>query len=100
MVYGRGDSLDGLYRSTMLLLRSAAEPRAAELLRRDLDRNLLPLLARHIGGDDALGRAEVVVAQLTGFVIVHEVLRPEALAGARRDELAAFLTRSLAACIG
>jgi AcrR family transcriptional regulator len=100
VVYGEKDAPDGLLTPLLLLLHSAAEPRAIELFRQDLDRTQLRLLAEHIGGDAAAVRAAMVVAQLTGFAILHRVLRPEAFADARGEELVAILSRSLAACIG
>ena len=99
VVYGE-DAPDGVLTPLLLLLHSAAEPRAIELFRRDLDRTQLRLLAEHIGGDDAEVRAAMVLAQLTGFAILHHVLRPEAFADAGGEELVALLSRSLAACIG
>jgi hypothetical protein len=39
----------------------------------------------------------MVMAQLTGFAIVHQGLRPEALAVARDEKLVALLSRTLAA---
>ena len=99
VVYGE-DAPDGVLTPLLLLLHSAAEPRAIELFRRDLDRTQLRLLAEHIGGDDAAVRAAMVLAQLTGFAILHYVLRPEAFADARGEELVAILSKSLAACIG
>jgi hypothetical protein len=42
----------------------------------------------------------MVLAQLTGFAILHHVLRPEAFADARSEKLVALLAKSLAACIG
>ena len=84
----------------LLLLHSATEPRAVKLFRRDLDRTALPLLAEQIGGDDAAVRAAMVMAQLTGFAIMHHVHRPKAFADARGEELAALLSKTLAACIG
>jgi AcrR family transcriptional regulator len=100
VVYGGGDAPDGLLTSLLLLLQSATDPRAIELFRRDLDRTQLRLLAAHIGGDDAAVRAAMVLSQLTGFAVLHHVLRPEALADARGEELVALLSKSLAACIG
>ena len=67
----------------MLLLHSVADPRAIELFRRDLDHNQLRLLAEPIGGDEAGVRAVMVLAQLMGFAIMHQVLRPEAFAEAQ-----------------
>ncbi|HMB06096.1 MAG TPA: TetR family transcriptional regulator [Isosphaeraceae bacterium] len=100
LVYGREGAPDQVPASLLLLLHSATEPRAVELFRRDLNRTALPLLAEQIGGDDAAIRAVMVMAQLTGFAIMHHVLRPEASADARGEELVALLSRSLAACIG
>ena len=100
MVYGQEESGDRGHAPLLLLLHSAAEPGALELFRRDLNRNVLPLLAEQIGGDHAAVRAVMVMAQLTGFAIMHHVLRPKALADARGEELVALLSRSLAACIG
>jgi len=100
MVYGREDSWDRGYTPVLLLLHSATEPGAFKLFRRDLNRNVLPLLAEQIGGDDAVVRAVMVMAQLTGFAIMYHVLRPKAFADARREELVSLLSRTLAACIG
>ena len=100
VVFGEKDAPDGLLTPLLLLLHSAAEPRAIELFRRDLDRTQLRLLAERIGGDEAAVRAAMVLAQLMGFAVLHYVLRPEAFADARGEELVALLSRSLAACIG
>jgi AcrR family transcriptional regulator len=100
VVDGGADTPDGVLTPLLLLLHSAAEPRAIELFRRDLDRTQLRALAEHIGGDDAAVRAAMVLAQLTGFAILRHVLRPEALADARGEDLVALLSKSLAACIG
>jgi AcrR family transcriptional regulator len=100
MVYGQEESGDRAHIPLLLLLHSAAEPGALELFRRDLNRNVLRGLAEQIGGDDAAVRAVMVMAQLTGFAIMHQVLRPKAFAEARDDELVTLLSRTLAACIG
>jgi hypothetical protein len=42
----------------------------------------------------------MVMAQLTGFAIVRQVLRPRAFADARDEELVARLSRALVAYIG
>jgi AcrR family transcriptional regulator len=99
VVYAGQDRPDGVLTPLLLLLHSAAEPRAIELFRRDLDRTQLRLLAERIGGDDAAIRAAMVLAQLTGFAILHYVLRPEAFADARGEDLVGLLSKSLAACI-
>jgi hypothetical protein len=100
MVYGREYAPGDVQTPLLLLLHSATEPRTAELFRQDLNRTQLRLLAEHIGGDDAAVRAAMILAQLTGFAIMYHVLRPEAFADARDEELVALLSRSLAACIG
>jgi AcrR family transcriptional regulator len=100
MVYGREDFRDRGYTPLLLLLHSAADPRAVKLFRRDLNRTELPLLAEQIGGDDAAVRAVMVMAQLTGFAIMHQVLRPKAFTDALDEELVALLSRTLATCIG
>jgi AcrR family transcriptional regulator len=100
MVYGDEDSRDWGYMPLLLWLHCATEPRAVRLFRWDLDRTALPLLAEQIGGDGAAVRAAMVMAQLTGFAIMHHVHRPKAFADARGEELVALLSRSLAACIG
>jgi AcrR family transcriptional regulator len=100
MVYGHEDSGDRGHTPLVLLLHSAGEPGALKLFRRDLDRNVLPLIAEQIGGDHAEVRAVMVMAQLTGFAIMHQMLRPKAFADARGEDLVALLSRVLAACIG
>ncbi len=100
MVYGREYAPDDVHAPLLLLLHSVAGPRAVELFGQDLHRTLLGLLAEHIGGDDAAVRAAMILAQLTGFALMYHVLRPEAFADARDEELVALLSRSLAACIG
>jgi hypothetical protein len=84
----------------LLLLRCATVPGAIKLFRRDLDRTELPLLAEQIGGKDAAVRAVMIMAQLTGFAIMHQVLRPKAFADAPDEELVALLSKTLATCIG
>ena len=100
MVYGQEDAPGRVSTPLLLLLHSATEPHAVKLFRRDLDRTAIPLLAEQIGGDDAAVRAAMVMAQLTGFAIMHLVHRPKAFAKARNEELAALLSKTLAACIG
>jgi AcrR family transcriptional regulator len=99
VVYGAEDPADELLTPLLLLLHSAAEPRAITLFRHDLDCTQLRLLAEQSGGDDAAVRAAMVFAQLTGFAIMYRVLRPSAVADARGEELMALLSRSIAACI-
>jgi AcrR family transcriptional regulator len=100
MVYGREDTADESPIPLLLMLHSATEPRAAELIRTSLDRNVLRPLAMCLDGPDAEIRAAMLVAQCTGFAILNQMLRPQALAEAQKGELVALLQEGLAAYIG
>jgi AcrR family transcriptional regulator len=100
VVYGR-KTIPGDRRVPLLLmLRSATEPRAAELIWPSLDRILLQPLAEQLGGPDAEVRAAMVIAQCVGFSMLNQMLRPRVLAEAQQEELVVVLHESLAACIG
>lgn len=83
-----------------LLLRSATEERAAELLRENLDGRASRILADIIGGPDALARAALVLSQMIGFGTMNKMIKTEALAGADRERLYQLLKANLTACIG
>ena len=100
MVYGREDIAGDQRIPLLLMLRSATEPRAAELIRASLERNVLGPLAELLDGPGADVRAAMVIAQCTGFAILYQMLRPRALAEAQQEELVVLLKESLAACIG
>lgn len=100
MVYGREDTLVDCRTPLLLLLRSAKEPQTSELLRTTLARNCLQPLARKLDGPDAETRAAMVIAQITGFAILDQMLQPQAILDAPRERLVALLAVSLAACIG
>lgn len=87
------------HRPLLLLLRSATEPRAAELLRDNLDRNFVGPLAARLGGPDAAIRATLVAAQLHGFATLDHILRAEAFVGADRERLAAVLADAIGSCL-
>ncbi len=101
MVYGREDTpRDSPRIPLLLLMRSVTEPCTAATIRANLDRGNLRLLADVIGGPDAAVRAAMVIAQITGFAVMDQVLKPTSLANAPRERLVAMLTESLAACMG
>ena len=100
MVYGREDTAVERPIPLLLMLHAATEPHAAELIRTSLDRNVLRPLAECLDGPDALVRAAIVIAQCTGFAILHQMLRPGALAEAQQEELVVLLKKSLTASIG
>ena len=99
-VHGKPDIAPDSDIPLLLLLHSIDEPRAAELLRRTLDRNMLPSLAERIGGPDADVRAAMVIAQMVGFAILDRRVRLRQLSRGRREQLVALLSESLAVCIG
>jgi AcrR family transcriptional regulator len=99
MVHERGDTADDRRIPVLLLLHSATEPRAAELIKTNLDRCMLQSLAELIGGPDAEVRAAMVIAQCLGFATMDRMLRPRALTEAQREELVALLSQILAVCI-
>jgi AcrR family transcriptional regulator len=100
MVYGREDMAGDQRIPLLLMLRSATEPRAAELIRASLERNVLRPLAERLDGPGAEVRAAMVIAQCTGFAILNQMLQPRALAVAQQEELVILLQESLAASIG
>jgi AcrR family transcriptional regulator len=99
MVYGREDKANDHQIPLLLLLHSATEPRAAELLKASLERNMLRRLAENIGGPDADIRAAMAIAQCVGFKIMDQMLRTRALTEAQREKLVVLLSKSLAVCI-
>jgi AcrR family transcriptional regulator len=100
VVYGRENIPVDRRVPLLLILRSATEPRAAELIRPTLDRKLLQPLAKLLAGPDAKVRAAMVTAQCVGFSMLNQMLRPRVLAEAQHEELVVLLKESLAACIG
>jgi AcrR family transcriptional regulator len=100
VVYGRADVAGDRRIPLLLILRSATETSAAELIGPSLDRNLLQPLAEHLDGPDAKVRAAMVIAQCAGFSMLHQMIRPRVLAEAQQEELVVLLKESLAACIG
>jgi len=83
--------LDGL----LLMLRSAANPRAAEIMREHLEADYQLRLADGLSGDDAQGRAALLIAICAGVQLMRHVLRSSAL----RDEDAARLVPQLEAAL-
>lgn len=100
MVFGQGDAQDIDRRPLLLLLRSATEPRAAELLRANFDRTFIQPLGRILKSPDATARAGLVAAQLTGFATLDQMIQTEAFAQVEREQLAVLLTATLERCMG
>ena len=58
------------------------------MLREFLAAELLPVITRHTGHQDAQLRASLVAAQLIGIAMLRHVLRLDALAKATPDDIA------------
>ena len=99
-VFGFKDDGDTIRTPLLLLLRSAAEPRTAELVRASVDRNFVQPLAKLLGGADAEARAALVTAHLTGFSTLDRAIGTKAFAGIDRERLVVLLASSLETYIG
>ncbi len=99
MVFGKEGGEGPSHTPLLLLLRSATEPRAAEMLRESLDRRNLRALAETLGGPDAAARAAIMLAQLVGFAILERMIRTEGFATVDRECLVGLIAASLGSCV-
>jgi hypothetical protein len=75
----------------LLMLRSAPNARAAEILRESIKRHFeQPLAERLVGGEAAL-RASLFLALIAGFQLMHRMIGSAALVEARESELSGRL---------
>lgn len=74
------DPVNG-FDATHAMLRSAGNPKAAELMRRGMEANFIGPLAEWMGEPDAEVRAAMFVAVLSGVAIMRDVLRIDPLQG-------------------
>jgi AcrR family transcriptional regulator len=79
----------------LLLLRTAAEPVAVELLRKNLDDNFVCPLAARLEGEDKQHRAAMVAALMTGFATFDQSLKCNAIACDDRERLVECMTEYL-----
>ena len=77
---------DGAPDGLLLLLRSAANPRAAEILKTAVEKSFAAPLRSSLAGEGADLRAALFLTQVAGFQLMSQVIRLDALnkAGARR----------------
>lgn len=75
------------FRPMLAMMRSAASPEAAAVLRQCLDDGLAKPLAAWLGGADARARAGLILAQLTGFFTLRTVLGVSSLGEASEEAL-------------
>jgi AcrR family transcriptional regulator len=78
----------------LLLLRSAANPRAAEILRDSIARQFERPLKALLRGPKASERAAMILAMIAGFQLLRKVIGSKALAGASAAGLSADLRRA------
>ncbi|GAB3933382.1 TetR/AcrR family transcriptional regulator [Micromonospora vulcania] len=75
----------------LLMLRSAANPRAAEIIRAGIEKHVGRRLADILPGQDAAARAELLLSLIAGVWLMRKVIATSALTGMGQ----AALTRQL-----
>jgi AcrR family transcriptional regulator len=90
-VLSKTEPIDAL----LLILRSAPNPRAAEILRENIARHLERPLKTSLPGRNASERAAMILALVVGFQLFRKVIGSKALVHARRASLSRHLTTAL-----
>ena len=85
----------GRARVTAMVRAAASEPRAAEVLRETITRQVIGPLARALGADDAALRASLAGSQVVGLVMARYVVGVEPLASRPAAEVAAAIAPTL-----
>jgi hypothetical protein len=81
------------------LLRSAASPVAARIVSASLHTSFVTPLARHLGGEEASGRAALMTACVLGFTTMRFALESPALQSDRIEAIRGPFAAALQACI-
>ena len=81
------EDADARSRWTAIIRAAVSEPTAAAVARELLTRRVFLPLARELGSDDAVLRANLVGSQLVGLVMARHILRVEPLASVGCEEL-------------
>ena len=81
-----GDSLDPI----ITLLRSATHPQASVLLQQGLEDGFIRPLAQWLGGEQAVLRAGLIAAYLTGLTVSRFVIRIKSLSESEPEPLVAL----------
>lgn len=89
----------GTARGLLIVVRSAGSQDAAEILRRFVEERFIDPVSQAMGGGDARVGVGMVAALLTGFGILRDVLRTDALAPADPALLVALAERMLEPCL-
>lgn len=87
----RGPALDALFRS------ASREPDIARLVRELIERELVAVIAEHLGGPDASIRAAITASQVTGLIFTRYIMRIEPLASMPAREVVAYAAPALRA---
>ncbi len=82
-------------RATAIVRAAASEPRAAELLREIISRQVLEPIARALGAEDAELRASLAGSQVVGLVMARYVVAVEPLASRPPHVIAAAIAPTL-----
>jgi AcrR family transcriptional regulator len=90
-VLSKTEPIDAL----LLILRSAPNPRAAEILRENIARHLERPLKTSLPGRNASERAAMILALVVGFQLFRKVIGSKALVHASRASLSLHLTTAL-----
>lgn len=77
----------GSFDPVLTLLRSATSEHAAPLLRAGLDDEFIGPLAEWLGGEQAVLRASLITAYLTGLSVMRDVIQSGSLATAETEAL-------------
>jgi AcrR family transcriptional regulator len=73
----------------LLMLRSVSNPRAAEIIRTGIERQVSPRVAAQLTGATAGARSELLLAVIAGIWLMREVIATPALAAAEPGALTA-----------
>ena len=87
---------DGL----LIAMRSAANERAAAIMRADLEGRYQRMVADQLPGPHAAGRAALLIAICSGVQVTRDVIGNSALAGDGVDQLVPYLEAALDAVSG
>jgi len=84
----------------LLMLRSAPNARASEILRESIKRHFEEPLAGRLAGKDAALRVGLILALIAGFQLMHRMIGSAALAGSAELALSGQLESLLQMLIG
>ncbi len=78
-----------------ILLRSAAEDGAPELIQELLDKQLWRPMIAWLGGKNANERAEMIIATMIGFILMHNKIGSPSQSRSNKQHLISLLAKTL-----